>query len=48
MPAASIRQIHIATKLMLLLGVTVIAKITRGSRSIVIVLKGLKIVVNLF
>ena len=45
---AAIRQRHTATKLMLLLGVTVIAIITIDSRSIVIVLKCLKIVVDIF
>ena len=48
MPAAAIRQRHTATTLMLLLGLTVIATITRNSRSIVIVLKCLKISVDLF
>ena len=48
LPAAAIRQRHTTTKLMLLLGVTVIAPIISYSHSIAIVLKYLKIVVDLY
>ena len=48
MPAAAIRQRHTTTKLMLLLGVTVIATITRYLRSILIILKGSMMVMDLF